>query len=122
MVNVYNLLYKIGCVVSGIYFYLLITTIVIVVLSSSFIQFEAGFVNPAQDHSVTIPVHGRGPWGIAYNPVNNNMYVANSESSTVSVISGSSNSVVSSILVGRHPISIAYIPPSNKLYVTNALS
>ena len=121
MVNVYNLPYKIKCVVSGIYFYLLITTIVIIVLSS-FIQFEDGFIKSAQAHSVTIPVHGIGPWGIAYNPVNNNLYVANSESSTVSVISGSSNSVVSSILVGRHPISIAYIPPSNKLYVTNALS
>ena len=48
------------------------------------------------------------------------MYVANSDSNTVSVISGSTNSVISSILVGRDPISIAYVPPSNKLYVTNA--
>ena len=107
--------------VSGIYFPLSITAIAIMVLSL-FTQVDDGFFKAALAHSVTIPVRGISPWGIAYNPVNNNMYVANTESGTVSVISGSSNSVISSILVGREPISIAYAPPSNKLYVVNALS
>ena len=106
---------------SRICFQLSFTALAIIVLSS-FIQIEVGFFKTALAHSITIPVHGLSPFGIAHNPVNNNMYVANSDSSTVSVISGSTNSVISSILVGRNPISIAYVPPSNKLYVTNALS
>jgi YVTN family beta-propeller protein len=103
-------------VVSRVYSLLSITALVIVILSS----FASIDYRPAQAHSLTIPVRGISPWGIAYNTVNNNMYVANSDSNTVSVISGSTNSVLSSILVGRDPISIAYVPTSNKLYVTNA--
>jgi YVTN family beta-propeller protein len=121
LLNVYNLRYKIGSVVFRRYSLLSITALVIIVLSS-LISIDYGFIKTASAHSVTIPVRGIAPWGIAYNPVNNNMYVANTESSTVSVISGSSNSVISSILVGRFPVSIAYVPPSNKLYVTNAES
>jgi YVTN family beta-propeller protein len=47
----------------------------------------------AQAHTATIPV-GTFPFGIAYDPSNDNIYVANPLSSTVSVISGSTNSVI----------------------------
>ena len=86
-------------------------------LSSSFDY--SFFFKAAQAHSVTIPVRGTFPYGIAYNSANNNMYVANADSSTVSVISGSTDSVIATILVGRVPVGIAYAPPNNKLYVTN---
>lgn len=103
---------------SGNYFHLSITAIVISVLLSC-VQFDGSIIKPAQAHSITVPVRGILPIGIAYNPVNNNMYVANAASATVSVISGSTDSIIGSILVGNLPISIAYAPP-NKLYVTNA--
>jgi YVTN family beta-propeller protein len=48
------------------------------------------------------------------------MYVTNVLSSTVSFISGSTDSVIASILVGNTPAVIAYAPPNNKLYVSNA--
>jgi YVTN family beta-propeller protein len=107
--------------VSVFYISVSITSILLIILSSSSLSssFDYGFFNAAQAHSVTIPVRGTIPYGIAYNSANNNMYVANFGSSTVSVISGSTDSVIATILVGRLPIWIAYAPPNNKLYVTN---
>ena len=78
------------------------------------------FFNIAQAHTATIPV-GIGPFGIAYNPSNNNIYVANAASSTVSVISGSTNSVIATPLVGRAPFWLVYVP-NNQIYVTNGES
>jgi YVTN family beta-propeller protein len=106
-------------VVPRIYSLFLITALVIIALLS-LASFDYGFYKTEEAHSITIPVRGLEPFGIAYNSVNNNIYVVNSGSSTVSVISSSTNTVISSVLVGRNPISIAYVPPSNKLYVTNA--
>jgi YVTN family beta-propeller protein len=79
------------------------------------------FFNIAQAHTATIPV-GIGPFGIAYNPSNNNIYVANAASSTVSVISGSTNSVIATTLVERDPFWLVYVPPNNQIYVTNVES
>jgi YVTN family beta-propeller protein len=104
----------------GIYSLLSIIALFILVLSSP-ISIWDGYFKSAQAHSITVPIRGIGPTGITYNVANNNMYIANLFSSTVSVISGSTDSVIASILVGRNPNSIAYVP-SNKLYVTNALS
>lgn len=67
--------------VSGIYFLLSITAIVIIVLSL-FTQVEDGFFKTALAHSITVPVRGTSPYGITYNPANNNMYITNFESST----------------------------------------
>jgi YVTN family beta-propeller protein len=94
-----------------------ITSIIIILLS--LLSYNYGLFKAAQAYTVTIPVRGDRPHGIAYNPANNNMYVANLGSSTVSVIDSSMDSVTSSILVGRGPQGIAYVS-SNKLYVTNA--
>jgi YVTN family beta-propeller protein len=107
--------------VSVFYISVSLTTILLIILSSSSLSssFNYGFLNAAQAHSVTIPIRGTLPFGIAYNPANNNTYVANFGSSTVSVISSSTDSVIATILVGREPIWIAYAPPNNKLYVTN---
>jgi YVTN family beta-propeller protein len=77
------------------------------------------FFNIAQAHSAKIPV-GIRPGGIIYDPSNDRIYVANIWSSTVSVISGSTNSVIDNILVGRYPLWPVYVPSNNQIYVTNA--
>jgi YVTN family beta-propeller protein len=62
---------------------------------------------------------GQYPNDIAFNPRNNNMYVANRGSTTVSVVDGSTNEVVDTISVGSFPISIAFNPSNNDMYVAN---
>jgi YVTN family beta-propeller protein len=77
--------------------------------------------NIAQAHSATIPV-GIFPYGIKYDPTNDSIYVANAASSTVSVISGSTNSVIATTLVGWGPVWLAHVPSNNQIYVTNSHS
>jgi YVTN family beta-propeller protein len=85
-------------------FYISLSITSIVIMLSCLFSFDYGFFKAAQAHNVTIPVRGTSPYGITYNPANNNMYVVNLGSSTVSVISGSTDSVIlSGILVGREP-------------------
>ena len=95
--------------------------LMIIVISSVPSFLDNTFFNTAQAHTATISV-GIFPFGIAYNPSNNNIYVANAASSTVSVISGSTNSVIATILVGRVPYFLVYVPSNNQIYVTNAES
>ncbi len=59
------------------------------------------------------------PLGIDYNPNNGYIYVANAESSTISIINGSNqnNTVIGSILVGRSPAWLDHL--NDKVYVTN---
>jgi YVTN family beta-propeller protein len=101
-------------------FYISVSITGIIIILLSLISSNYPFFEAAQAHSVTIRALGNFPIGIAHNTANNNIYVANYDSNTVSVISGSTDSVIGSILVGRNPVWIAYAPPpSNKLYVTN---
>jgi len=98
----------------------MISIFIIVLLSSSLSSsFDYSFFKAAQDHSVTIPIRGTVPYGIAFNSANNNMYVANADSSTVSVISGSTNSVIATIPTGSVPVGIAYNSNNGHIYVTN---
>src|SRR3954470_20572349 len=96
--------------ISLILFSLLIMTLLISTVFSS----EIGTAN-AQKYSViaTIPV-GNAPFGVAINPTNGLVYVANSDSNTVSVINPATNTVVATIYVigGRIPIGVA-INPTN---------
>jgi YVTN family beta-propeller protein len=80
---------------------------------------DNAFFNIAQAHSATVPV-GIRPGGITYDPSNDRVYAANIWSSTVSVINGSTNSVIDNILVGRYPLWPVYVPSNNQIYVTNA--
>lgn len=68
--------------------------------------------------SATITV-GKDPQGIAYDPEMGEMYVANSGSNTVSVISDSTNTVVATIDVGIQPKNVAYDCGKNEMFVTN---
>jgi YVTN family beta-propeller protein len=92
--------------------------LIIIVLSSVPSFLDHTFLNTAQAHTATIPV-GIAPYDIKYDPNNNNIYVANAASSTVSVISGSTNSVVATTLVGWFPVWLVHVPSNNKIYVTN---
>ena len=63
---------------------------------------------------------GMGPLGIVYDPVNNNLYVANSDNDSVSVISGQTNTVVGSpIPVPTDVGFITFDSFNNNLYVTD---
>ncbi len=67
----------------------------------------------------SIPV-GANPIAIAFDPVNGNVYVANYGSSTVSVINGTSNSVIGSIQVGSGPHGVT--SGNGNVYVANYIS
>jgi len=66
-----------------------------------------------------IPV-GMGPFGVAVNPTTHRVYVANSDSNSVSVIDGATNTVVGSpIAVGTTPIGVGVNSKTNRIYVGN---
>ncbi len=64
-----------------------------------------------------IPVGGH-PFGIAANPNNNRIYVANFDSKSVSVIDGSSNAVIETVDVGANPAFVAIDSSTNMVYVS----
>src|SRR6187551_746689 len=64
----------------------------------------------------SIPV-GIHPTGIAVNPNNNKIYVANAGSDSISVIDGLSTRLLNKITVGDNPIDIEVNPSNNKVYV-----
>ena len=65
---------------------------------------------------------GERPSALAFNPSNNNIYVANAYSNNVSVIESSSNTVISTVDVGDGPSALAFNPSNNNIYVTNPVS
>jgi YVTN family beta-propeller protein len=86
------------------------------------IEEVSSVINTATNTVVGSPISvGAGPRGIAYDPVNGRMYVANSASNTVSVISTATNTVVGSpISVDSNPLGIAYDPVNGRMYVANS--
>lgn len=60
------------------------------------------------------------PFGIAFDAANNNVYVANYESNTVSVINSRSNRITHAIPVGANPNQVAYDPANQEIYVSNS--
>jgi YVTN family beta-propeller protein len=59
------------------------------------------------------------PVGVAVNPVTKKIYATDEFSNTVSVISGTSNSVEGTITVGSFPYGVAVNPFDSRVYVTN---
>lgn len=62
---------------------------------------------------------GDTPVGLAFNPSNKDMYVANQQSDSVSAIDSSSNKVVDTVPVGTFPVDLAFNPSNNDMYVTD---
>ncbi|MDN5867691.1 MAG: YncE family protein, partial [Candidatus Nitrosocosmicus sp.] len=72
----------------------------------------------ADEPITNIPV-GNQPAMVAYNQNNHYTYVANTGDNTVSVIDGSSNSVIDTITVGNGPFGVAYNENNHYTYVAN---
>jgi YVTN family beta-propeller protein len=66
----------------------------------------------------SIPV-GSGPGAIAYDPAKGELFVANSGSNNVSVVSDTTDSVIATVPVGEGPSSIAYDSAREELFVVN---
>lgn len=60
---------------------------------------------------------GSGMTGIAYDPYNNYIYIANSFSNTVSALDGTTNVEVANVSVGAGPMGIAVDPVNHYVYV-----
>jgi len=72
----------------------------------------------ADEVIATIDV-GEHPYSILYNPSNEYIYVANSESDSVSVIDSSTHEVIKTIDVEEYPWALGYNPDFNYVYVSN---
>jgi YVTN family beta-propeller protein len=66
----------------------------------------------------TIPV-GSEPRAVAVDPTTGNVYVANSNTDTVSVIDEATSIVTNTITVGNGPLGVAVDPTRGEVYVTN---
>ena len=80
----------------------------------------------ADTEIATVPV-GDLPIQLKFSPANNNVYVANTGSNTVSVISSSNNNVIATIPVGANPSALEFSPANNAtinststIYVVNS--
>lgn len=58
------------------------------------------------------------PQAILFNPANNNIYVANVVSNSVSIIDGINNDVSETLNVNNVPLALTYNPSNNSTYVT----
>ncbi len=68
-----------------------------------------------------------GPYGLGYNSVNNKIYCANfgfntNYDSTVTVIDGATNNIITTLNTGYRPNAFCYNPTNNKIYCINLIS
>ena len=93
-----------------------------IVLSFSYLYIISGIQTTwAATLEETIAV-GEGPIALAFNPSNDNLYVANFKDGNVSIIDTSSNTVEETIAVGEGPIALAFNPSNDNLYVATETS
>ena len=60
-----------------------------------------------------------GPTGLDVNAATNRVYVANNGAGTVSVVDGTTNSIVGTTAVGVGPRDVAVNAATNRVYVSN---
>jgi YVTN family beta-propeller protein len=68
--------------------------------------------------SETIPV-GSNPFGVAYDNLTGDIFVANSGSDNVSVLSGNFSAPIATISVGTSPTGVTFDPVNGDIYVAN---
>lgn len=78
-------------------------------------------INPQLEFVGTIAV-GKRPIAIAFNPLNENVYVANISEDSVSIIDTNSQTVIDTILVGNAPRDITVNTNTGEVYVLNSQS
>ena len=93
---------------------LLVTTLLVV----SLVLMGAAGTLMAQTVVATVTV-GIDPWDVGVNPTTNKVYVANFNSSNVSVIDGPTNDVVN-VGVVPSPSRVGINPTTNKIYIAHA--
>lgn len=76
-------------------------------------------VNGTNQSLITTVGVGSEPWALAYNPIDNRIYVSNSGSNSISVINAQNYSLVTTISVGNHPRSLVWAGWVNKIYCAN---
>jgi YVTN family beta-propeller protein len=77
--------------------------------------------NPADYVALPAIGVGNGPWGVAYDPIHNYVYVANSLGNSVSLIDAASRSLVTTLNGSfNQPFHLAANPVTGKVYVANA--
>jgi YVTN family beta-propeller protein len=91
---------------------------IVTILLASIFAFSAASSVHAVELIRTVRV-GDYPLGIAYDSGNGEIYVANSASDTVSVISDKNNTVVANIPVGVDPSGAAYDSAKGEIFVCN---
>lgn len=86
------------------------------------VLFVGSLLTQAQTVITTIPV-GSSPQGVAVNPTTNHIYVTNVANDSVSVIDGTSSTVVATIHLTPTiaPVAVATNPTTNRIYVANGL-
>jgi YVTN family beta-propeller protein len=84
----------------------------------SVIDYYTGSDNSLNYKIIDIPV-GNLPNSVSVNPKTNTVYVANINSSSISVIDGTTNKVVTNIAMDSPPFIVTVNPNTNKLYVAN---
>ncbi len=88
---------------------------------------SAHALGPSGAHPTTVPTLasisvktvkvGNNPVDVAFDPGNGELYVANTNSSSVSVIDGSTNKVVATVAVSADPIEVGYDAVNDEVYV-----
>jgi YVTN family beta-propeller protein len=68
--------------------------------------------------TAAIPV-GNKPAGVAIDPSTNRIYVANADNNNVSVIDGTTDTVVAVVAAMYWPFGVAANPGTNRVYVTD---
>jgi YVTN family beta-propeller protein len=70
------------------------------------------------DEAATLAV-GTAPFGVAYDPTDSRVFVTNSGSDSLSVISDQLNATIGTVPVGAEPYGIAFDPDLDRLFVAN---
>jgi len=96
----------------------------VLILLTIVFSFSCSFVNSGIQATWAATIEdtiivGEGPVALAFNPGDDNLYVANFNSGNVSIIDTSSNTIEDTITVGEGLIALAFNPSDDNLYVAN---
>ena len=78
-----------------------------------------GVKNVLGDSVVSVIPVANFPQALLFNPSNNNIYVANRDSGSVSVIETVNNTLIKNVTVGLSPQALLFNPSNNNIYVAN---
>ena len=100
-----------GCVIKRLFTVLCVAFVVI---------FAFSFVYAVNGIGVTATVKvGGSPWGVAYDSGKSEIFVVNSASGTVSVLSDSNNKVLTTVTVGQSPYRDLYDSGKSEVFIAN---